>query len=69
VDREIAAEQDSGRAVETAEGHFRVFFVCLLFFCLGCDRDQVGLELTEICLPLPPGCLIKGMYYHPLGSA
>jgi hypothetical protein len=26
--------------------------------------DQVGLELTEIQLPLPPGCWDKGVWHH-----
>ena len=26
--------------------------------------DEVGLELTNIHLPLPPECWIKGVYHH-----
>ena len=31
--------------------------ICIALACSGtCSVDQAGLELTEICLPLPPEC-------------
>lgn len=32
-------------------------------------EDQAGLELTDICLPLSPGIMIKGLcHYSPQGD-
>jgi hypothetical protein len=53
---------------------YLLLFVCLLA-CFetgtpGCPGTQSvahdGLEITEICLPLPPKCWIKGTSHHLL---
>ena len=31
--------------------------------------DQAGLELTEIHLPLPPKCWVKGVHHHLVSFA
>ena len=49
---------------------FKTGFLCSFRACPGTHSiDQAGLELTEICLALPPECWIKGVHHHRLASA
>ena len=49
---------------------FETGFLCNNPGCPGpLFADQAGLKLTEIHLPLPPKCWIKGVLHHRLTSS